>query len=73
MSVAARIVARTLLGLAGALLVAGVLVAALGLYVGTWPIRRAMRDEERHAKTRALQELLFALAGCVAVQRRVDG
>lgn len=52
----------------------GVLAAALGLYVGTWPLRRALRDDERHATTRALQELLFALAGVVAVhQRRTRG
>ena len=69
MSAAARILARCLLGFACVLLVAGVLVAALGLYVGTWPLRRAARDDERHAQTRALQDVLFALAG-VAMLRR---
>lgn len=63
----ARIVARALLAVAAGFLVVGVLVAVLGLYVATWPLRRALRDNDRHATQRALQDLLFALAGVGAI------
>lgn len=67
----ARMLARVLFALGATLLFAGLIALALGIYVGSWPLRRlARRDDGPAAKLAALQELAVAIAGAAAVLRR---
>jgi hypothetical protein len=70
---AVYIAARALLGVAFVLGVAALVAAGLGLYLATLPVRLAARNGEQRARSRTLQELLFALAAFASVRRRASG
>lgn len=65
-----RMVARALFWVGVGLVALGIVCAGLSLYVGTWPLRRLARRTSTGARVEAVQELLAAVAGAVAVFRR---
>jgi hypothetical protein len=68
----ARGAARSLFWVGVAFIALGLVVAGVGLYVGTWPLRRLAIRSSAGARMAALQELLTAVAGTVAVFRTPD-
>lgn len=64
-----RALARALLVVGIVTLLVGVIVCGLGLYVGSWPLRRLGRRSE-HAPLVAVQELAVAMVGAVSVFRQ---
>lgn len=68
----ARGVARALFWVAVSLIALGVVCAGLSLYVGSWPLRRLAARSSAGARMAAIQELLNAVAGAVAVFRTSD-
>lgn len=68
----ARAVARALFWVGLGLIALGVVCAGLSLYVGSWPLRRLAGRNTAGARLAALQELLTAAAGTLAVFRTPD-
>lgn len=70
MNALARILARALITIGAVTMLVAVIVIGLGIYTGTWPLRRlARRDDGAAAKLRALQELAVAIGGTVTALR----
>lgn len=63
---------RALLYVGVGLIALGIVCAALSLYLGTWPLRRLAGRSAAGARVGAIQELLAAVAGAVAVFRAPD-